>query len=302
MIVVRLMGGVGNQMFQYAFALSHAQRSGQKLKVDRTLLDARGTSDFQSRNFGLANFECELTFAGQDEIAYFNGYPNPSISQRIAYKLRHFFNPELLVVQKGHEFNPEHLRKYFNTCFVGRWQSEDYFRDYKNVIFKSFTIKSEIISPFSGLAEQIDKYGSGAVSIHIRRNDYISNPLFKKEIGFVGEEYYLRAIDSICSVVSHPFFFVFSDDLEWADMFMRERRIRYSVVDNVNIENSAFRDLMGMSRCRHHIISNSTFAWWGAWLSKEPGFVYAPSRWANSVEYSPPRILPDSWIKIRGSE
>jgi hypothetical protein len=138
---------------------------------------------------------------------------------------------------------------------------------------------------------------ANAVSVHVRRGDYISNPSAQHFHGTCGLDYYKKAVELILSKVNDPHFFIFSDDVKWvADNFMKE--IRATIVD-INDGSSAVKDMQLMSACKHHIIANSSFSWWGAWLgSNADKIVIGPRQWFADAAVDTGSVLPDSWYKL----
>ena len=136
-----------------------------------------------------------------------------------------------------------------------------------------------------------------SVSVHIRRGDYLSNPAFYRFHGVCAVEYYEAAVGHLAGAVENPCFFLFSDDLDWA---RRNLRLDYPVtyVDH-NGEDKDYEDLRLMSQCKHHIIANSSFSWWAAWLCANPGkIVIAPRKWFNDPNIDTADIIPASWRRI----
>jgi hypothetical protein len=134
-----------------------------------------------------------------------------------------------------------------------------------------------------------------SVAIHIRRGDYLNNPKARYFHGILGEDYYKKSISYIKKRVNNPFYFIFSDDVELVKKtFFFFNKKNYIFIDT----KSSIDDLHLMSNCKHFIIANSTFSWWGAWLSKNKHkIICAPKRWVRA-KISTPDIIPESWIKI----
>jgi hypothetical protein len=179
----------------------------------------------------------------------------------------------------------------------GNWQSPKYFADIAEIIRNEFTLKKRLTEKSLRLAELIDSNES--VSIHVRRGDYAQTSNGLQHHGVCGEDYYCRCVDHIRQGVKHPQFFIFSDDPSWAaDNF---GHLEGSVfVDNDS--HDACQDLWLMSHCKHNIIANSTFSWWGAWLNRHEGkIVLAPKQWfAEEVQFSmrTEDLFPSEWIAI----
>ena len=188
-------------------------------------------------------------------------------------------------------FNPN------NKYFVGYWQSENYFNSIEKIIREHFKFKPTLSEKNLRLKKRIEN--SNSVSLHIRRGDYVNNASAYKTHGLCSIEYYNRAIDEIKRQVKDPIFFIFSDDPEWVkstDFGI----INFEIID-WNIGNLSYIDMQMMNCCKHNIIANSSFSWWGAWLnSNSKKIVISPKKWfANDVlNEQAKNIVPNSWIKI----
>ncbi|MBT9150861.1 MAG: O-antigen biosynthesis glycosyltransferase WbnK [candidate division WS2 bacterium] len=135
------------------------------------------------------------------------------------------------------------------------------------------------------------------MSLHIRRGDYVFNLHTNQFHGTCDLDYYFRCVEYLTTKVKNPHFFIFSDEPEWA---RNNLKLSYptTLVDH-NEADKNYEDLRLMSQCKYHIIANSTFSWWGAWLSQNPEkIVFAPKRWLKSDDYNPKDLMPDKWIKV----
>ncbi|MDH4129049.1 MAG: alpha-1,2-fucosyltransferase [Spirochaetota bacterium] len=290
MIIVKLIGGLGNQMFQYAAARQLSHDNNTKLKLDIT-----GFNDYKLRTYNLHHFNILEDFASDKEIAQFTS--NGSLKYRILNSIDRFrvYYKRKHVIEQHYHYD-ENMKKVYNSAYLdGYWQSEKYFKDIENIIRKEFTIKTEANVLNKTMIEKIKN--SNSVSIHIRRGDYVSNQVTSQVIGFLGFEYYFKAIDQISQSLENPNFFIFSDDLCWVK---ENLKIKYPMtfVDHNNAETN-YEDLRLMSLCKHNIIANSSFSWWGAWLNENPNkIVFAPNNWFKIDKYNIVSLLPENWIKI----
>lgn len=297
MILVRLMGGLGNQMFQYAFGKYLAVKNETQLKLDLSLLKNDGRAGTVVRSYALDIFKLNPIFATPFEIKKFNGSHSSTLLERAFYKGLRIFAPVNLVVQKGNVFEEELLSVKANTCVVGRWQSYKYFEKVADHIREEFIFKDPLPKVLAPLVEKIRT--SNSVSLHIRRTDYVSHSLYSNAIGSLPLLYYKKAVNKVLSELEDPNFFIFSDDIKWCRHNLNFIADPVFVEETINLDNAAEKDLHLMSLCNNHIISNSTFAWWGAWLNKsEKKMVVAPVKWANSYDYDAVDIIPFNWIKI----
>ena len=176
---------------------------------------------------------------------------------------------------------------------VGYWQSEKYFKDYEDVIRSDFTFGYPLDAPNSATAREIE--ATTAVCVSVRRGDYVTNPDVRRYHGVLSLEYYRSAAELIQRRVPDAHFFVFSDDIDWcrANLALGGRT---TFVDHD--QNRPADDLRLMTLCRHHIMANSTFSWWGAWLCENPDtVVVGPQRWAIAEDVGPD-LLPERWIRL----
>jgi hypothetical protein len=290
MIIVSLSGGLGNQMFQYAAGKALATRLGATLKID--------TSFYQIYNTNRV-YELDSAFSGSFDIASQSDLRNVLGWLFFVYKhpyLRKLAKRLVLsrtwVVEKGFAYNPTFWNSPRCCVLEGNWQSEKYFADYQMEIRSNFSFDSTGYSNQDLLAKISE---TNSIGIHIRRGDYVTN---KKAFAFHGvcvAEYYSAAIKLIQQRVGEGKYFVFSDDITSAKSIM-DRCDDVTYVDN-HLLGDHF-DMMLMSKCKHNIIANSSFSWWGAWLNTNPDkIVIAPKKWfANGMAVND--LLPDIWLKI----
>ena len=285
-VVTKLMGGLGNQMFQYAAARALALRKGAEVRID-----TQPYAQQKLRRYELYVYPVRCSVVTRDELFRFGlrSAKKRRIYHRFlyrdwkVYKERHFyFDPTINVLTP-----PVYL--------AGHWQTERYFSDIAEVLRSEFTPVEPLDS--RNARNQAKIAGVNAVSVHVRRGDYVANEQTNRFHGTCSLDYYHRAAEFICDRVDAPHFFVFSDDPEWATKHLRlDAAITY-LTDNPSTHG--FRDLQLMSRCRHHIIANSSFSWWGAWLNPSPDkIVVAPQKWFNEGQRDTRDLLPKGWVKI----
>ena len=292
MILINLIGGLGNQMFQYAAGRALS------LHLDSTLrLDVSAFADYKvHQGFELPLvFGCQANIATEQDVARLLGWQSPKIiRQALARPQFKFMRRKNYIVEphfnywQGIKQVPDH------TYLAGYWQSEKYFQDMADVIHSDFTFNPKISSPNNEVATHIKQ--ANAVSLHVRRGDYIKNPKTNATHGLCSLDYYRSAIHYIAGRIDHPDFFVFSDDMAWVkDNLKIDFPCQY--IDH-NYGAESYNDMRLMSMCKHHIIANSSFSWWGAWLGCEPEkIVIAPRQWfVNSADTSD--LLPESWIAL----
>jgi hypothetical protein len=275
-IISRLHGGLGNQMFQYAAGRAVALRTGRDLALDLRYFDEDVPFDF-----GLPNFSARFRVATPEELP-----PSKKVSP-LGYGIwRGLRLQPRLVREKGLGFNPGVLTLRDTVYLHGYWQSEKYFEDCAQQIRTELTVSTPPSTANAEVLEHIQT--TPAVSLHVRRGDYASNPAITAAHGLCSPDYYARAIEHIAGrMAEKPVVFVFSDDPDWSETNLRfpfETRIVRG-----NSSQTSFEDLRLMSACRHHIIANSSFSWWGAWLNPSTDkIVAAPKDW-----FADPRMKND---------
>lgn len=263
---VILTGGLGNQMFEYAFYLSCRQK-GMDLRLNRDLYEVNAMHNgyLLDRVFGVS----------AEDVKKSNNW-----SVLLTRLVCHFGFSWQVYTDKPMDYNPAAFNtkcRYYHGVFI----NAAYFKDYVQVIRDAFTFKN-IDNRNEEIAQIMNTENS--VSVHIRRGDYLKNPIY----GVCGEDYYRNAIKKMASQTSDAKFYVFSDDPEWCRDFMGEMNVNYQVIDH-NRGADSYKDMYLMTKCRHNIIANSTFSWWGAWLNDNPEkVVIAPSKWTTGIKMNDP--------------
>jgi hypothetical protein len=296
MIIVRLIGGLGNQMFQYALGKHLAIKNNTVLKIDITyLLDRRPRKDMVYRDYDLPIFNIEEKIATKNEIAYFTGHYK-SYWKRLEYTFLRRVNKANITKEELPHFESKVLQVTQPAYLIGFWQSEKYFLNIESIIRTDFTFKHRIAQKSIGLAQHIDSVNS--VCLNVRRADYVTNPLSSKYLGFIGLAYIHRAVQVILEKVVQPEFFIFSDDIAWCEENI-QLDYPYTVVSH-EFAGSKFADyLQLMTLCKHFIIPNSTFAWWAAWLCQYADkVIVAPKNWVKENSRYNKDLIPDSWIQV----
>lgn len=284
MKIVRLNGGLGNQMFQYAFAKSLMRR----FPDEQVLFDYAAFKVISPHNgleidrlFGLS-----LPQAGFTDVIK-TTWPK---SSRIWFKMEFFFPRHRKVVNEKN-FDSLIASGQRNLYFDGFWQNEKYFCNALQEVRDAFTfaINSKGTKNL-GMASIIKD--NQCVSVHIRRGDYLNHPLYE---GICGLSYYNEAIEIIKKRVDNPTFVVFSNDIDWCRHNLSIDNPTYFV--DWNKGPNSYVDMALMSICQHNIIANSSFSWWGAWLNSNPGkIVIAPRKWDNDKSHVNPS--KSTWILL----
>ncbi|HNZ40154.1 MAG TPA: alpha-1,2-fucosyltransferase [Candidatus Latescibacteria bacterium] len=291
MVIVQLTGGLGNQLFQYATARAIAHRNAVPLKLDTSWFKR-----YPQRAYGLGGFMIEASVATMEEI---EELCPPRWSLRWAGgQARDRTKPysrRRVVRERWKRFDPALLKVGGDAYLIGCWQSERYFMDIAELIRRELVFKTPPDERNAELLSRIDETDS--VSLHIRRGDYVTNPVLADIYGTPGLQYYARALEVVAGHTNAPHVFVFSDDIPWA----RENFVTNLPTEFVchNGPGKEIEDLRLMSRCRHHIIANSSFSWWGAWLAEHPGqLVIAPDPWFRDRKWAPADIVSVRWTTL----
>lgn len=332
MIITRLRGGLGNQMFQYALGRVISALRNEELKLDLTGYENQPEGDTK-RAYRLSFFNVKAKIADPKEVLKAK-YPFGIIS-----KAWRAFTQKVLK-RYYIDYHPEIFRKKHIPYLDGFFQSEKYFTvehdhtvsDFRQLIKNDFELKSEFVSE---KMKSVDAAITGApisISIHIRRGDYVTNKTANGTQGVASIEYYEKAIKTLKEKIentdantdanvgasidagtgSHhdaknPSFFVFSDGIDWVkenlpitDIYPNSSVIYVSSQSKSENQKPLedYEELTLMSHCHHNIIANSSFSWWAAWLNKNPGkIVIAPEQWTVKNTENP-NIIPSEWLRL----
>lgn len=297
MIITRLWGGLGNQMFQYAFGYAVAKRTNQELLLDTRFFTDEyisKNSHFSRQSLNISEFP--LVYAKQvntrGELRIISCLQNRQVNRLIRIP-RKF---EITADQGIHYIKETRLDLYQDyidhpigdAYYDGYWQSEEYFKDYKEEILKQFWIMDDDINRVIA-KERIDERDT--VSVHLRFGDYGRKKILGAHYNYVvSPQYYLKAMDEISKRMGNPRFFIFSNDIEKSVELIGDQ-YDYEIV-NKDRKMSDVQEFIVMSKCHNHIISNSTFSWWAAWLN-DKGIIVAPE-----LVFGNKKIIPQRWIKL----
>lgn len=264
-------GGLGNQMFQYAMVLA-LRNQGHEVKIDISYYDF-----FKMHN----GYELNRVFGIKEEL--YNKQGIHILWLRLLNKLK----PSFLYDFDSLEYTPSILANPKNYLF-GYWQNEKYFKSIEKTVRDLFVFRN-IDSTNEKIAKEMQ--GCESVSLHIRRGDYAEFGLYILE-----ESYYKEAIKFIQSRYKMPIFYIFSDDMDESEKIANSLGIQYYLISH-NRGKESYKDMYLISQCKHHIIANSSFSWWGAWLGKNGGGeVIAPKLWLHDMPLLRPQI--NSWVLL----
>jgi hypothetical protein len=279
MVIVKLYGGLGNQMFQYAAGLALARRLGTGLLTDTRWFDPRrrpGATDHLTRPYHLEVFGVRA---------------DGELRRRVATAL---LRPTTFAEARP-GYDPEVERLEGTVLLDGYWQSYRYFDRCEAEIRRVFAFPEVVSADGRAVEREID--GSAQpVAVHVRRGDYVRNPKVAATMADLTCGYYADAAALLRERLERPRFFVFSDDVAWC----REHLGLGVEATFVGARPGApdYEDMALMARCSGHVIANSSFSWWSAWLSEAPGkTVVAPARWFAEPLPDPVDLIPRSWLR-----
>lgn len=284
MIVVKLKGGLGNQMFQYAAGRALACRAGTEL-----LLDTGVYGSTYNREFGLQKFQIAARIASPAELATWPKWQRKPAEwlQRAGIRTRRYRELQF-------RFDPDWHSLGDGLYLEGYFQSAKYFDDIREILLEDFQLAASASAQVQEMADSAAN--SDSVMLHVRRGDYVSNPKAAAQMGACSPEYYGKAVELINSSVREPQYFIFSDDIDWVRENMPLPGKPVYVSGNLD---SPEIDLMLMAKCHHHIMANSSFSWWGAWLAvNAEGKVVAPTPWFDQESIKSGDIYCNSWIRF----
>ena len=284
MIILVLKDGLGNQLFQYAAARALAKSLNTKL-----LLDISSFKYNKVRKYSLCHFQIQANIASDLQISLFRLVTR--VFNLINYKNR---SRKLRFNFSSIDYAPLIGTVQRNAWIEGYWQSEKYFHSIEELIRHEFVVISPINAYCADMLKLIKNTNS--VSLHIRRGDYVNDAIVHSIHGVCSLDYYINAIKLILLNVESPLIFVFSDDITWVKNNLLVDTVQFVYVDDD--KRTDYDDLRMMYSCKHNIISNSSFSWWGAWLNSfADKIVIAPKKWVNHTHENPD-ILPEKWLQI----
>lgn len=289
-IVSRLYGGLGNQMFQYAAARAVAMRVNAPLHLDLSLLGVDS-----ARDFALAPFSIEVKVASPTQK---KNVANPKPLIRIIRRIRRrlgWSGGIQVFTERSYRYDSGIKRLTAPVVLDGYFQSERYFADIRERIVQDFTLRHKPSSAAEALLNKISTTDS--IGLHIRRGDYVKNPIANAYHGTCSLDYYRRGVEVVTRGLERPHCFLFSDDPDWVRINFKAE-VPTTLVD-IHGPLEAHEDLRLMAACRCYVIANSSFSWWGAWLGSHPGkVVVAPQRWFRDVRVDTSDLIPSDWRRL----
>lgn len=283
-VVVRLLGGLGNQLFQYAAGRYLADQKGVSL-----ILDER----YVARKHCVSGLLIGKFLVRMDYLPNSLAVKFSDLKLKFSRAIRRQMRPSFSAYHETEfTYDPQLSDQKVGTMLVGFWQSEKYFPGH-DILRQDLVLKAPLPLPALDLVKRMKQ--SNSVAIHVRRGDYLSDPKTLAKHGVCSEGYYHQALKLIRQKLVNPQFFVFSDDAAWV-------KTNFDVADAVFVSDFGFaaeQDLMLISKCKHQIIANSSFSWWGAWLNDHAEkVVIAPTPWFDDRQFPDNDLIPPSWNKV----
>jgi hypothetical protein len=297
MVIVTLGGGLGNQLFQYTIGRLLAIKNNTTLKLY--------ISNFKyenNRSYKLNYFNIQEAFATEEEVeklihVYYSNSLYARIHKKIhqnrpKYKKKYFIESDYWI------FEPELVKITSDVLLEGFWQHYKYYENIPQEILQELILKEEFKTSLTNSIINSIEQDDSSVSIHIRRGDYVSDPNNLNYFGALPMQYYYDAVNYVNENIQNPKFYIFSDDLNWVkDHFKINAPITF-----VDIAGGIkdYLELDAMSKCRHNIIANSSFSWWGAFLNKNTDkIIIAPKNWVVKEDINKNiQIHFPGWIKL----
>lgn len=288
-VYIKLSGGLGNQLFQYATGKYLSLKNSCDLIID--------TNWYQSIPAGSTPRSILINQLNINaQYVDSNGKPELLINPPSNNLLKIFFKKKVTKEKSNLTYDPSLLNLNTPIYLDGYWQSYKYFEEIRHILIKEVT-PVKICAQYEKFIDTLnDTHNS--VMLHIRRGDYVSSPSASMIHGTLKMSYYECAIHNIEKNIKNPIFFVFSDDIDWCRKNL-PRNIDVIFIETHQDPASPVDELYLMKMCQHHIIANSSFSWWGAWLCQnQEKIVYAPKTWFANQEHSLEDLIPKNWQLI----
>jgi hypothetical protein len=280
MVIVKFQGGIGNQLFEYAF-YKQLKHMGKEVYADLSAF----RTDFQIRDFELEKLGLTVQEASKKELRKL-GQLHETLYDKVMFRLKG--RKTTVSDEFGQVFNPIFFEKD-NVLLDGYWQTKKYFEDVFEDVVSEIDFERNLDAENKCISEEMGRCES--VSVHMRFGDYVGHKLYS---GICTQEYYKKAVEHIKAHVGSPKFFVITDDEERAKAVLQDEE--FTILNN-NRGSDSYKDMYLISSCKHHIMANSSFSWWGVMLDKKKaGIVVSPSVWLNGVDTKD--IWEKEWVRV----
>ncbi len=290
---MQLLGGLGNQLFQYSMGRAVALRLGTDLK-----LDIRALQKSSLRHYSLYHLNISADVATAQDLNRVIGAGPPRWRRSLLTLLQHgkpYFRRRTVHEKQEFVYDPNLGRLPRNVYLVGYWQNQRYFCSIRKQLRQELSLKRPLTPSSRDFLRRIRSTDS--VSLHVRRGDYASSAETYQTHGLCSKAYYTRAVATISQLTAYPHFFVFSDEVDW----VRRNLVLDSPTTYVSSRSGdhEHEDFWLMSQCKHHIIANSTFSWWAAWLHDDgQKAVIAPKKWIRADGFDTRGLVPSHWHEL----
>jgi hypothetical protein len=287
-VVIRMAGGLGNQLFQYAAGLALSRTRGARLLLDTTTY----VTD-KLRTYSLQPFTLTPRFVPRVIVPIMAAFDRRFVGRALKTMMPavgwHY------VRDRGQGYEPAQFPAGGNLMLDGYWQSDKYFAPVAEQVREAFAFRDP---PDDANAACLARIARGpSVAVHVRRGDYVTTPEVNAIHGTCGPEYYRAAADRIRQAAPDATYYVFSDDPDWAEQHLKWPGPSEVVRHNLGRRDAD--DLRLMAACDHFVIANSSFSWWGAWLARNAAkVVVAPRRWYTNVHHTDRDLTPPEWLRI----
>lgn len=280
-------------MFQYAIGRALSLRQSTEL-----VLDTGAFSRYNLHNgYELSRiFNISARVANESDFRRVLGWRGYGRIRQALIRRRYSFTRGNRIIVETPHGSQAGISDLPGDCYLsGYWQSEKFFRSYQDQIRADFTFRLPLSPQNQAVYEEI--HTCDAISLHVRRGDYVNNQNAVAIYANCPQEYYLKAIDMVASQCANPVLFIFSDDIEWVKEKLKFQLPCEYVFHNTG--NESYNDMRLMSECKHNIIANSSFSWWAAWLnSSKDKIIVAPQKWFSTDQFSCRDLIPSEWIRL----
>jgi hypothetical protein len=289
-VAIKLSGGIGNQLFQYAAGRALADKFNAKLYLDKSFF-----LKSPNRKYLLDEFNIIDNFITKKEIIRTFLCRKQNFSDLFRNENSIIESSANKFIEAEYSYNSDFENVKPSVVLEGYWQSEKYFIDVSDKLKSEITLKTPLDSRLIDLKNKLISLNS--VAIHLRRGDYISNKEINQIHGTCGDEYYLKAFEELKETESEISPFIFSDDKEAAVSF--QKKLGIGIIVSNEVKANDIEEFHLMSCCKHFVIANSTFSWWAAWLSNnDTKIVIAPRKWFNDETKNDSDLIPKNWRRI----
>lgn len=288
MIIVRLIGGLGNQLFQYAYALSLAGK-GYQVKLD---ISAFETYTLHG-GYSLDYYDPSIEIATKEEIRTLTQVgPLIKLTRKLQGK-----KSRRVIKESNFSYDEKMLTPEDDHYLIGYFQSDKYFNHIRRELRRTLDLEHKLSDYSAAVCAEISD-SPVSVSVHIRRGDYVSDKSAYTTHGVCSLDYYFTALTYFDEHYPEADFYIFSDDIDWVKHNLKVKRAHYIISQQ---KRFAGEDIYLMSQCDHNIVANSSFSWWGAWLNDNKAKeIIAPKQWYADPEMqrTSKTLVPDSWFRL----